>query len=176
MKRSIPTGAWIAGGLVAAAMLVPGVAYAAATMTQIVGTNGTTVAQVSTAHQLLVAPAGPSSEFSFNSGYSGATDSMCMALGSMPAGKALIVTDVRYTVNAGSAGDTLFVSNNSGCGAGTVAEIALTPGNGEYELPAGMGISAAGGGLSFHVKNTSGTTDSVFVTADGYTVPSTVVP
>jgi hypothetical protein len=50
-RPHLSTGAWIAGGLVAAAMLVPGIAYA----TLIAGTNGTTLAQVTPASQLQVA-------------------------------------------------------------------------------------------------------------------------
>ncbi len=177
MKRSIPTGAWIAGGLIAAAMLVPGVAYAAATLTQIVGTNGTTVANVSPAHQLLTAPANPASGVSYSGGYSDSVaTSACKSIATLPTGKALVATDVRWSVNAGSAQDILYVSGDSGCGAGYLAQVALTPGNGEFQLPAGLGVSATNGGLSFHVVNTSGATDTFSVNVDGYTVPSNAVP
>lgn len=177
MKRSIPTGAWIAGGLVAAAMLAPGVAYATATLTQIVGTNGTTVAQVSKARQVYVAPTDPANAVTFEAGYSGTADSGCLTLGTVPTGKAVVITDLRYTVNAGgaNAGDTLYLSANTGCGAPSVAQILLTQGNGEYQFPAGLAVHASTG-LSFVVKDLSGATDNVVIYADGYTVPATALP
>jgi hypothetical protein len=177
MKRSIPTGAWIAAGLVAAAMLAPGVAYATATLTQIVGTNGTTVAQVSKARQVYVAPADPANAVTFEAGYSGTTDSGCLTLGSPPSGKALVITDLRYTVLSGgaAAGDMLFLSANTGCGAPEAAQILLTQGNGEYQFPGGLPVHATAG-LSFNVKDLSGGTDNVVIYADGYTVPATALP
>jgi hypothetical protein len=176
MKRSIPTGAWIAGGLVAAAMLAPGIAYATATMTQIVGTNGTTVAQVSKAKQLYVAPSDPNTVVSFSSGYDGSTTSSCLTLATPPTGKALVITDIRYSVSKGSPADHLYLTNTVGCGAGgTVIDAVLPAGNGEYTFPAGLPVHATSA-LSFHVANSSGTEDDVTVYADGYTVPSTVLP
>ena len=176
MKRSIPTGAWIAGGLVAAAMVVPGAAYATATLTQIVGTNGTTVAQVSKAKQLYTTPSDPNTAVSFQNSYAGNTTSSCLTLATPPTGKALVITDIRYNVSAGDSSDLLYVTNTSGCGAGgAVIEAVLTAGNGEYTFPAGLPVHATSA-LSFHVANSSGSQDNVAVYADGYTVPSTVLP
>jgi len=177
MKRSIPTGAWIAGGLIVAAMLAPGIAYATATVTQIVGTNGTTVAQVSKERQLFVAPSDPSNSVTFEAGYAGTASSSCTSLATPPSGKAMVITDLRYTVDAGSAasGDTAWISANTGCGAPAVAEILLTPGNGEMQFPAGLAIHATSG-LSFHVVDSSGQQDSVDLYVDGYTVPATALP
>ena len=176
MKRSVPTGAWIAGGLVAAAMLVPGVSYAAATLTQIAGTNGKTIAQVSKARQLYVAPSDPSAAVTFEAGYASASSSSCLTLGTAPAGNALVITDLRYDVSAGDpALDTVYVSANTGCGAPAVIQLAPTAGNGEFQFPAGLAVPA-GSGLSFHVVNGSGSVDGITLYADGYTVPSSAVP
>jgi len=85
------------------------------------------------------------------------------------------VTDIRFTVLAGGTGDVLWLSPATGCGAGSGAEILLTPGNGEYQFPAGLAVHASSG-LSFHVVNVSGTEDNVTIYADGYTVPATALP
>jgi hypothetical protein len=140
MKRSIPTGAWIAGGLVAAAMVVPGVSYAAATLTQIVGTNGTTTANVSKAHQLLTAEATPSAFFTGQTSVSGTSSTVCQSFASPPAGHGAVL-----------------------------ARIGLDQGNGEYTLNPGVSVPA-GSSIYLQLQNFSGESDDIYVTVDGYSV------
>ena len=176
MKRSIPTGAWLAAGLVTAALVVPGVSAAAAALTQIVGTNGTTVADVSKAHQLLTAPATPASLFSLTGNISTTASTACTSLGAIPAGKAAILRDLRFTVFTGSfTDDAVNLFANSSCSGAAIGRLGLTAGNGEMTFDPGIAIPA-GGSASYVVINNSGTRDGVSYAVDGYSVPSGSVP
>ena len=141
MQRSIPTGAWLAAGLVTAALVVPGVSAAAAALTQIVGTNGTTVADVSKAHQLLTAPATPASLFSLTGNISTTATTACTSLGAIPAGKAAILRDLRFTVFTGSfTDDAVNLFANSSCSGAAIGRLGLTAGNGEMTFDPGIAI------------------------------------
>jgi hypothetical protein len=109
MKPSLPGGAWIAAGLVVAALVVPGVTYAAGTLTEIVGLNGTTAANVSAAHQLLTATATPANAVVF-SGNASLQSSSCFAMRMPVTGKAIVLRDIRTSVQSGDTPDILFVS------------------------------------------------------------------
>lgn len=176
MQRSLPTGAWIAGGLIAAALVVPGATYAAATLTQIVGSNGKTVAQVTKAHQLLTSPAQPSSMFTsgLQATTSAAGTSACIAVVATPGADGLILRQIRYTVqNGGGAADTIEFFTDSSC-IDPVAEIGFTPGNGVLPLDPGVPITG-GGDLYARTVNQSGMQDKVQCFFDGYSVPAGAV-
>jgi hypothetical protein len=180
MRRSVPIGAWIAAGLVGAALLVPvAVDAATPTLSQIAGINGSTLAQVSRSNQLYATPADASSSFVLP-GMSLDQSTGCYDLGSIPAGKAAVVTAVRYGVFAGdpSSLDQVELFTGPGCGSGVgsneFAAVAAIPGNGEYSFTPGVGLPT-GTDLSMDVKDDSGKF-AVELWVDGYTVPSNAVP
>lgn len=173
MPRSLPTGAWIAVGLVTAALLVPGASFAAATMTQIVGGNGAApVAGVDKANQLFTGPAAPASYFTMPLGTSVNNSSVCVDLGAIPAGKAAIITDFRTTVYQGSSGSDLLLYPTSNCSNAPLAEANGVLGTTNQQITPGYGVPA-GTHLSTFVA--SGTSFIVDGYIDGYSVPSAAV-
>jgi hypothetical protein len=176
MKRSLPTGAWIAGGLVVAALIVPGVSYATATLTELVGTNGTTAADVSKGHQLLTAEATPANFFSASTAVYGTNSTTCTALTGPTTGHGLVLRDVRYTVydGDGTLDSALFYVGT--CGASfPFARIGLNEGNGEFTLDPGVGVPA-GSQIYYELQNYSEATDDAYIIIDGYQVPGADVP
>jgi hypothetical protein len=173
IPRSLPTGAWIAVGLVTAALLVPGASFAAATMTQIVGTSGAApVAGVSKANQLFTGPAAPASYFTINAGISVNNSNVCSDLGTVPAGKAAIITDVRTTVYQGSSGSDVLIYPSSNCSNAPFAEISGVLGTTDQQITPGFAVPA-GTHLSWFVaSNTSFIVDAHI---DGYSVPTGAV-
>src|SRR5262245_29768609 len=116
MKRPhLPLGAWIAGGLIAAALVVPGIAYAATAATQIAGKNGTTVAHVTAAGQLQATEAGPASFFTQVAETLDEPTSTCRTFYTTPASKGLVVRDIRSLVVHGETGDGITLWAGSDC-------------------------------------------------------------
>lgn len=174
MKRSVPTGAWIAGGLVAAALVIPGASYAAATLTEIVGSNGTTAANVSKGHQLLTAEAMPSNFFTETASVADSESTACQDIGGPPLGHGAVLRDVRYTVYDGDGSlDTAMLFIGS-CAAVPFAQIGLDRGNGELTLNPGISVPS-GASIYLQLQNYSEATDDVSVDVDGYTVPASDV-
>jgi hypothetical protein len=176
MQRSLPTGAWIAGGLIAAALVVPAAAYATATLTQIVGSNGKTVANVSKAHQLLTAPAAPTTLFTSGllATSNAAGTSACLTAATTPGANGLVLRQIRYTVQQGGGStDTIEFFSDSSC-ISPVAEIGFEPGNGVAPLDPGVTI-AGGGHLYARMVNQTGAQDRVQCFFDGYSVPAGAV-
>ena len=176
MQRSLPTGAWIAGGLIVAALVVPGATYAAATLTQIVGTNGKTVAQVTKDHQLLTAPAPPSSLFTSGllASSSVAGTSPCVVAATTAGADGLVLSQITYTVQRGGGStDTLEFFSDSSC-ISPEAEISFSPGNGVVPLDPGVTIPGSGH-LYARLVNQSGAQDTIQCFFHGYSVPAGVV-
>ncbi len=173
MPRSLPTGAWIAVGLVTAALLVPGASFAAATMTQIVGGNGAApVAGVSKANQLFTGPAAPASYFTIQGATSVNTSNVCVDLGAVPAGKAAIITGFRTTVYAGSSNSDVLLYANATCSTAVFAEVSGVAGTTAQQIAPGFAVPA-GTHLSWFVaSNTSFIVDGHI---DGYSVPAGAV-
>lgn len=174
MQRSLPTGAWIAGGLIVAALVVPGATYAAAaTLTQIVGTNGKSVAQVDKAHQLLTASAAPSGLFTSGllATSNAAGTSSCFVAATTPGANGLVLRQITYTVlQGGGSTDTIEFFSDSSC-ISPVAEIGLTPGNGQVPLDPGVAVTG-GGNLYVRVVNVSGAQTKIQCFFHGYSVPA----
>jgi len=175
MKRSIPTGAWIAGGLVAAALVMPGVSFATATLEQLVGTNGNTVADVDRAHQLLTAPVSPANLFTVLSSVNTPT-STCQGVNWTPGTKGAIIRDFQYDVYLGSSSDVAQLYVGADCSGSVVAEFNLSPfQTGEISFGDGLPLPA-GGVMSLKVIDVSLGTDQVDFFVDGDTVPAGAVP
>ena len=151
-----------------------GVSLATATLEQIAGVNGTTIADVNKDHQLLTAPAAPASLFTLEAGFNTNTNG-CFALAPLPAGKAGIGRDLRFDVIKGSASDVLLIYADTTCSGNTLGDMNLAVANGELRFGDGVALPK-GGGLSVYLINSSGSADEVDVYADGYTVPSAAVP
>jgi hypothetical protein len=176
MQRSLPTGAWIAGGLIVAALVVPGATYAAATLTQIVGSNGKTVAQVTKVHQLLTASAAPTSLFTSGllASSNAAGTSPCLIAATTPGTDGLVLRQITYTVQQGGGStDTLEFFSDSSC-ISPVAEIGFTPGNGVVPLEPGVTVPGAGH-LYARLVNQTGALDKIQCFFDGYRVPAGAV-
>lgn len=173
VPRSLPTGAWIAVGLVAAALLVPGASFAAATMTQIVGGNGAApVAGVSKANQLFTGPAAPASYFTIQGGTSVNGSVVCVDLGAVPAGKAAIITGFRTTVYEGSSNSDVLLYPNANCSDAPFAEVSGVDGTSDQQLAPGFAVPD-GTHLSWFVA--SPTSFVVDGHIDGYSVPKGAV-
>ena len=176
MKRSLPTGAWIAGGLIAAALIIPGVSYAVASQMQIVGTNGTTVADVSKAHQLLTAPVAPSSLFTTEGGF-GVLTSGCEPIGSVPSGKAAVIHQITLDISSGSSLDSGYIFASSGCSANSLVGEFNFGGPATQVLTFGDGFTVpTGGGISVSVVHGSTVADEVDAYVSGDSVPTAAVP
>jgi hypothetical protein len=172
MTRSLPTGAWIAGGLVTAALLVPGVTYAAATMTEIVGANNKPV-KVSKESQLYVAPADAANDVMLTDGVVGSVPTGCYDINTLSSsGSAAVLTGFRASVAAGSAAtDEVDLYVGANCEGAFVADFTGQTGGFAQTISPGVPVPA-GTHLSVKVTNPSGTLSAKFFT-DGYTVPNT---
>jgi hypothetical protein len=173
MPRSLPTGAWIAVGLVIAALIVPAASFATATMTKIVGSNGAApVAGVNKANQLFTASAAPASYFTIQGATSVNTSNTCVDLGSVPAGKAAIITGFRTSVYEGSSNSDVLLYPSANCSGAVFAEISGVAGNTDQQIAPGFAVPA-GTHLSWFVA--SGTSFVVDGHIDGYSVPTAAV-
>ena len=172
MRRPhLSTGAWIAGGLVAAAMLAPGIAYATATITQIAGKNGTTVAQVTPANQLQVSEIAPGSFFSKFVSSDNAGTSDCETLTTTPATKGLIVREIRATTFQGDSKDYVIFFAGASCFGSRIGEVNGGDADSNIELPLNPGFSVpADTPVSYLVHDFSGNLQ-VDLQVDGYYVP-----
>ena len=132
-------GAWLAIGLVCGALLAPAAVYGAATLTQIVGTNGTTVAQVDQAHQLLTTEIAPASVVTASGTVNSST---CELLYTIPAGKALILKAAFFylssSASSGTGGEADLYSN-AACS--TPIDVTGTvPTGGTSTIPLNLGV------------------------------------
>jgi hypothetical protein len=177
MRRPhLSTGAWIAGGLLGAALLVPGISYAAATMTKIVGTNGTTVAQVTRANQLQATETAPANFYSQTADSYNETLGSCDTLTTTPANKGLIIQDVRATTYQGVSKDTLYFFAGANCTGPSLAVLNAgdADSNIDQQITPGFAIPAATS-ISYLVYDGDGNMQIGF-TLDGYYVPKADAP
>jgi hypothetical protein len=171
MKRPhLPLGAWIAGGLIAAALVVPGISYAAGAVTQIAGKNGTTVANVTAAGQLQTTEAGPAGFFTQVAETLDESTGTCRTFYTTPATRGLVIRDIRSLVVHADSGDGITLWAGSDCDGAPFAIIGgdskgnvttpITPG---FSIPADTTIS-------FSVADASQQLEMIFW-VDGYYVP-----
>jgi hypothetical protein len=169
-RFQLSTGAWIAFGLIAAAMLIPGISYAAATVTQIAGKNGTTVAQVTAANQLLTAEVAPAGFWSTTTTSDLDANGTCRSLTTTPASNGVIVREIRGSVFAGTSQDTITFYAGSGC-IGPVIGLFAGGGDTNFAVPIDPGVSIpANTTISYLVIDQSAKFQSWFW-LDGYKVP-----
>ena len=176
LPRSLPTGAWIAVGLITAALVVPGTSLATATITQIVGSSGgSPVAGVDKANQLLTGPSAPSNYFTFRQGFDTDGNSICTDLGSVPAGKAAIITDFRtITYLAGSANDgNVFLYTGPTCSGTIIAEANSSLGITNQQITPGFAVPAGTHLSYFQISGSANFSIDSYI--DGYSVPSAAV-
>lgn len=175
MNRSLPTGAWIAGGLVTAALIIPGATYAAATMTEIVGTNNKP-AKVSKANQLYVAPTDAANYVTAISSFASPVPTGCYAVSPLgSATQSAVFTDIRGAVEAGNpAKDDVELFTGDSCNGVAIAD--FNGQTGSFDQSASPGIALPKGtDLSIQLDNGSGTFSAKFF-IDGYTMPGSAVP
>lgn len=174
MKRSLPGGAWIAAGLVIAALVVPGVTYATASLTEITGTNGTTPANVTPAHQLFTATTAPGNAVVLT-GSASLQSSTCFSFRMPATGKAIVLRDLRTSIQSGGGADIVFVSvDPTTCGT-PFAQVELqTLGNDEITFDPGIPVPA-GDRVWIQLGHSSDVEDTFWMDADGYTVPNAAV-
>jgi hypothetical protein len=171
--RGLSRGGWIAVGLVIGLVVAPGAAIAAATVVQIVGTNGVTKAQVTPANQLQTAEAAPSS-FVEHSGLL-STPGNCTAIATAPANKGLVLKDLYVNIyDNPSPGPGQFFTLNKGstCTTGYVVSINAGSVNG-FSVPLGPGFALKAGASLY--AETSGSVKAGYYLY-GYTVPAGDVP
>lgn len=166
--------AWFAAGLVLAAVISPAVTLAAVSLIKVEGNSGT-VADVTGDRQLLVAESDPKAFVI--SGYP-ETDSTggCVVLNHRPAGKGMIVRQVRIFVKSSGAFDAnhgLLLYSNATC-AGAIAWVYVPTGAGSYTETFDPGLPVkAGGGVSVLAFG-SGVVAETEIT--GFSVPAAVIP
>jgi hypothetical protein len=158
-------------------LVIPSTAYAAALkFTGIEGTS-TNKADVTTAGQLEVAPAGPGSYFADAYGFSSGGDTLAV-VATPPAGDALIVQTVHLDISLFGSGVYLYLGVQTGasCSGSQVGSYdeGFTPQSaGDIDVPLEPGVVVpAGDSLCLRAF---GTVD-VSPSATGYTVPSSEVP
>jgi hypothetical protein len=170
-RPHLSTGAWIAGGLVAAAMLVPGIAYATSTVTQIVGKNGTTVAQVTPASQLQVTEVAPGSFFSKFASSDNAGSFDCDTLTTAPANQGVIVREIRATTFQGDSKDYVIFIAGADCVGSRIGEVNGGDADSNIDLSIDPGFSIpAGTPITYIVHDFSGNLQAD-LQVDGYLVP-----
>ena len=145
-------------------------------MTQIVGGNGAApVAGVSKANQLFTGPSAPASYFTFRQGFDTNASNICVDLGSVPAGKAAIITDFRtitYLAASASDGD-VFLYTGSNCSGTIIAEANSSLGVTNQQITPGFAVPS--GTHLWYFQASSSNNFSIDSYIDGYSVPSGAV-
>jgi hypothetical protein len=161
------TGAWIATGLVAAAIIAPTVVYAAATSTVAIGTpTNTNTVGITATHQLLTAMVSPSSVVRTGIATSALS---CTRTYLPPAGKAIVVTEVTYRVGTGTEGNDSWAElADEGCNnTYDIAETVRAYDSQTRTFPTGLPMA------SISIRSGPGTA-IVFIT--GYLIPASSLP
>ena len=167
--RSLAPSGWVTLGLVLGAIILPTAALAAFSDVRIVGTNGTTQAQVTPANQLRVATTDPFRYRQFNSSFSDG----CFTIGTVNSGTGFILKQATFDVYSDSTPGTSTFTVYAGAGCSGPIIVTVRPtGNGlvqipfdpGFALPAGTTISVASNGVS---------AQSFLL---GYTTPTSAVP
>jgi hypothetical protein len=182
--KNISRTGWLVAGIVAALLLVPttAVAVTTATITIIKGGTSAGEANVTAAHQLLSTTANPNAYV--NTTYADITGQSAAyaPIASPPSGDALIVTTIHLnTYNDPTPGPADFITFvietgtacSSGSHVGSYVE-PVTPGTlGETDIPYNPGLAVPAGDALCAAA--IGSYDA-WVSATGYTVPSSEVP
>jgi hypothetical protein len=161
------TGAWIATGLVAAAIIAPSVVYAAASSTVAIGTTTSTqTANVTANRQLLTVETPPTNVV--RTGIA-APAMACTRTYLPPTGKALMITHITYDIGSGTAGNDAWAAiGEEGCnGNYDLAETVNAHQTEDRTFPTGLPVRS----LSIRTGPASAI---VFVT--GYLIPATGLP
>jgi hypothetical protein len=172
--RALPIGAWIAIGLVGAAILVPASAVATTSLFGLVGPNGVR-AGVTNASQLKTAEAAPGTFMVFNRNGLVPGPGNCQPLTSDVGTRGYVIKQVVFNVfvdtNPGQ-GEFIALYTDPDCSGDFVAvETPATVGTYVYPIDPGYGIQSGGGLWAQAFGHVQGG-----VTTYGYTVPAGDVP
>jgi hypothetical protein len=175
--RNLAPSGWVTVGLVIGAIILPTAALAAFSDVRIVGTNGSTQAQVTPANQLRVAEIDPFriTMFTFDPILSNNCQSQ-----NVPAGSSFMLKQAvidAYEVNQPTTPLSVFVYAAKGC-PGTGAVGSVTPATtGTTTIPFEPGIPIKSGeGVSVYVQGTASGTVTARIHLLGYTMPASAVP
>jgi len=171
-RRTMPAAAWIAVGLLGAAVIAPATAVAASNLVGIVGSNGAR-ANVTSDGAVQTADASPSS---FVAAYGYDLDATCNLVYTVPKGYGLVITGVTFnTLSATTTGSGYFTGlyTASTCPGDSYFLDDNPPGTGEETVPLDPGY-ALKSGTSIYVYAASPLESEVYV--NGYLVPSKDVP
>jgi hypothetical protein len=165
-RPHLSTGAWLFGGIVAAALIAPAGVYAAVNSHVAIGNPGnTTTAIVDAEHQLLTTTIDPRNIVRFAAGTS---THGCTVLYTPPAGKALVVLSLTVELETPGSGGSAALTSGAACA--NVYDVFATNLLSDAEqriYPAGLPIP------NLSVKNFTNTTN-VLVT--GYLIPTSQLP
>ncbi len=171
--RALPTGAWIAIGMVASAILVPASAVATTSLVGLVGANGIR-AGVTNASQLKTAETSPASFLVFSRNGLVPGPGNCMALTANVGTRGYIIKQVAFNVFSDESpgqGDFLALYSDHTCTTFIAVQTPATVNTTVFPIDPGFAIQAGGGLWAEAFGQIQGG-----VTVYGYTVPANDVP
>jgi hypothetical protein len=171
--RSLSAGAWIAIGLVAAAILVPASAVATTSLVGLVGANGIR-AGVTNASQLKTTEASPGAFMVFRRNGLVPGPGNCLPLTANVGTRGYVIKQVVFNVfvdpNAGQ-GEFIALFTDDNCENLIAIDTPPTVGTFVYPIEPGFGVQAGGGLWAQAFGHVQGG-----VTTYGYSVPASDVP
>jgi hypothetical protein len=171
--RAVPTGAWIAIGLMASAILVPASAIATTSLVGLVGANGVR-AGVTNAAQLRTAETSPASFLIFSRNGLVPGPGNCMALTTNVGTRGYVIKQVAFNVfidPSPGQGDYLALYSDATCTTFIAVQTPATVNTTVFPIDPGYAIQAGGGLWAEAFGQVQGG-----VTVYGYTVPASDVP
>jgi hypothetical protein len=170
--RALPTGAWIAIGLMASAILVPASAIATTSLVGLVGANGVR-AGVTNAAQLRTAETSPGSFLVFNRNGLISGLGNCMPLTTNVGTRGYVIKQAVFNVFVTGAGQGNYLAlyTDDSCDTFIAIQTPPTVGTFVYPIDPGYAIQAGGGLWAEAFGQVQGG-----VTVYGYTVPANDVP
>ena len=166
--RSLAPSGWVTVGLIIGAIILPTAALAAFSDVRIVGTNGTTQAQVTPANQLRVATTDPFRYRQFNSSFGNG----CTTIGTVNSGTGFILKQATFDVyNDTTPGSSVFyVYAGAGCSGPIIVDV-TRPATGWCRSP-----STPGSPCPPAPRSRSSRVASAHTFLLGYTTPTSAVP
>ena len=171
--RALPTGPWIAIGLMASAILVPASAIATTSLVGLIGANGVRVG-VTNASQLKTAETSPGSFLVFNRNGLVPGPGNCMALTTNVGTRGYVIKQVVFNVFVDPSpgqGDYIALYSDNSCATFIAVQTPPTVGTSVFPIDPGFAIQAGGGLWAEAFGSVQGG-----VTVRGYTVPASDVP
>jgi hypothetical protein len=169
LARKLPAAAWVAVGLLGAAIIAPATAIAGTNLVSIIGAHGVHAA-VTPDGQLQTTETAPGSVVDL---FGGQVSGKCLKVYTVPHGKALIIENVTFNnliVTATGPGNFTGIYPTSSCSRYFLDNNPSTPG--EVSVPTSPGIALKQGSTIY--EESSSTVDSE-VYLFGYLVPASEV-